>query len=174
MSSHSITLFLQKRDDDGKYALVSKKPVCRDFMGWLTRVVDDTLDYLNHLDVTPRKEIPKAVRDYANVHSHNFYYIEVKELYGEMQELVSAYSEEAKCLCKSLGFTRTENEWDEILLGDIKDPTTLRVNADLVQETVRKRNKAMLAVFIQGILIGCLGGTSDDMDNYRFIAAYDY
>ena len=163
MSSHSITLFLQKRDEDGKYALVSKKPVCRDFMGWLTRVVDDTLDYLNHLDVTPRKEIPKAVRDYANVHSHNFYYIEV-----------SAYSEEAKCLCKSLGFTRTENEWDEILLGDIKDPTTLRVNADLVQETVRKRNKAMLAVFIQGILIGCLGGTSDNMDNYRFIAAYDY
>lgn len=174
MSSHSITLFLQKRNEDGKYALVSKKPVCRDFMGWLTRVVDDTLDYLNHLDVTPRKEIPKAVRDYANVHSHNFYYIEVKELYGEMQELVSAYSEEAKCLCKSLGFTRTENEWDEILLGDIKDSTTLRVNADLVQETVRKRNKAMLAVFIQGILIGCLGGTSDDMANYRFIAAYDY
>jgi hypothetical protein len=39
---------------------------------------------------------------------------------------------------------------------------------------VRKRNKAMIAVFIQGILIGCLGGTSDDMDNYRFIAAYDY
>jgi hypothetical protein len=174
MSSHSITLFLQKRDEDGKYALVSKKPVCRDFMGWLTRVVDDTFDYLNHLDVAPCKELPKAVRDYVNVHSHNFYYIEVKELYGEMQELVSAYSDEAKSLCKSLGFTRTEVDWDEIMLGDIKGPTTLRVNAGLVQETVRKRNKAMIAVFIQGILIGCLGGTTDDMDNYRFIAAYDY
>lgn len=174
MSSHSITLFLQKRNEDGKYTLVSKKPVCRDFMGWLTRVVDDTFDYLNHLDVAPHEELPKAVKDYVNVHSHNFYYIEVKELYGEMQELISAYSDEAKSLCKSLGFTRTESEWDEILLGDIKGLTTLRVNADLVQETVRKRNKAMLAEFIQGILIGCLGGTADDMDNFRFIAAYDY
>ena len=177
MSSHSLTLFLQRKRGNG-YRLVSGTPVFHDFMGLMERVVDNTFDYMNCLETLEPKQLPAAIKKSFNVDAHNFYVIEAFDFYNEMENIVRFYGDELTSLCKSLGFTRTFADEEEICLGKIKGKTTLPVNADLVVESIRKRNRAMSAEYIQGLLQAWVATFSDNgkhsMADFRFIAAYDY
>lgn len=177
MSSHSIELYLL-RHRDNKFKLVSEEPVYYDFMGLLERVVDDTFEYLSKLEPVDKRDLPDVLSKYpAYVDAHNFYYIPVHDFYKELGTIIDDYTEELKCLCKSLGFTRTTVESEDILLGTIKSSTTLSANADLVSECIRKRNRAMVAEYIQGMIKAWTyldGGHNCHMDCFKFIAVYDY
>ncbi len=177
MSSRSFTLFLQKRMPDGSYSLVSDRPVCSDFMGWLDRLVDNVFDYMDRLEGVERSEIPAPIAEYLNVDGHNFYIVEVADLYSELESIIASYTDELKCLCKSFGFTRTTVEGESVCLGDIRGNTTLPVNKDLVSESVDKRNRALTAEFVEGLIYAWVQMFNPDRagyDAFRFIAAYDY
>lgn len=177
MSSHALTLFLQRKHGD-RYRLVSGRPVFNDFMGLLERVVDDTFDYLNRLESLEPKQLPAAIKKSFDVDVHNFYVMEAFDFYNEMENIVSFYGNELVSLCKSLGFTRAFSDEDEICLGNITGKTTLPVNADLVVESIRKRNRAMCAEYVQGLLEAWIATFSENgkycMADFRFIAAYDF
>jgi hypothetical protein len=162
---------------DGSYSLVSDTPICRDFMGWLERIVDNTFDYMDRLEGLERAEIPAPIAEYLNVDGHNFYIVEADALYKELESIIASYTDELKCLCKSLGFTRTTVEGEDVCLGDLRGNTTLPVNKELVSESVDKRNRAMTAEFVEGLMYAWIHSHNPDRagyDAFRFIAAYDY
>ena len=177
MSSHALTLFLQRKTGNA-YKLMSNTPIFHDFMGLLERITDNPFDYLSKLENVDKKSLPAAIKKYMYVDGHNFYIIEIEDFYTELQQIIEGYNDELKCLCKALGFTKTvAADGEEIILGVIRGNSTLPVNADLVAECIRKRNKAMNAEYIQGLIQAWLSEHDHlhyHMNCFRFIAAYDF
>lgn len=177
MSSHTLTLYLQKRMPDGKYRLMNDIPVVQDVSEAMEILYGNFFDYLKDLEELDRKEIPTAIKKNLNVDGYNFYTIECADLYLDLDEIIKTYSKDLKGLCKALGFTKTKVEYEYISLGSIKSDTTLPVNQELVNEVIDGRNKAMMASSMRGMLQAWLNGfgkADDVMAMFRLIAVYDY
>jgi hypothetical protein len=173
MSSHALTLYLQKRMPGGKYRLVNDDPVFRDASGAMEILYGNFFDYLKDLDELDKKEIPAPIKKRLNVDGYNFYTIECADLYTDLCQVLDTYANTLKGLCKALGFTDTKATTREHLsLGPIKGDTTLPVNQELVGEVIDSRNKAMTASYMQGMLQAWVNGAV--MITFRLIAVYDY
>ena len=177
MSSHTLSLYLQKRMPNGKYSLMNDNPVIQDVSEVIELLYGNFFDYLKDLDELDKKEIPAAIKKCLNVDGYNFYTIECADMYMDLCEILDTYSNNLKGLCKALGFTNTKTTREHISLGTIKSDTTLPVNRELVNEVINDRNKAMTASYMQGMFQAWLNGfgkTDDVMAMFRFIAVYDY
>lgn len=177
MSSHALSLYLQKRMPNGKYRLMNDSPVIQDVSEAMEILYGNFFDYLKDLDELDKKEIPAAIKKCLNVDGYNFYTIECVDMYMDLCEILDTYSNNLKGLCKALGFTNTNTTREHISLGSIKSDTTLPVNRELVNEVINDRNKAMTASYMQGMFQAWLNGfgkTDDVMAMFRFIAVYDY
>jgi len=173
MSSHALTLYLQKRMPGGKYRLVNDAPVLQDASGAMEILYGNFFDYLMYLDRLDKKDLPAALKKRLNVDGYNFYTIECADLYTDLCEILDTYSNNLKGLCKALGFTNAKATTREHLsLGPIKGDTTLSVNQELVDEVIDDRNKAMTASYMQGMLQAWVNGSA--MITFRLIAVYDY
>lgn len=177
MSSHTLALYLQKRMPDGKYRLMNDNPVMQDASEAMEILYGNFFDYLKDLDELDKTEIPAALKKSLYVDGYNFYTIECGDMYLDLCEILDTYSKNLKGLCKALGFTKTTTDRGYISLGSIKSDTTLPVNRELVNEVIDNHNKAMMASYMQGMLLAWQNGfgkPDDTMAMFRLIAVYDY
>lgn len=196
---YSITVWAEKRPKGSdQWKLITKNWIILDAKNILLGAEDDCCEwdawnsYENEIKIDELSpELRKIMKPRGNMDMRCFKEVSMKEIYERTTAIQKKAEMQMKCLCKALGLSVHEEEWDGEWYVDQSsgydengrktkkfNPLTFPVNKELVEDLVRMKRLYDLSHYWDGICLSVKGNAEcgwcdEEHPEIRFIMEYD-